>query len=295
MKLTSIMACLALSAGFAATAKEIDLAAMDRDVSIFENVLSSALKHDLGKSIRQIEGYYLKHQGVVFNLSVRSENRWFSYTSHDGERNVEFFDFDSEQLEAMAEQFSQFGEDVAAYSKEALRATMENARMNAEEARRAAEQEREVNREIRDLERERRDLDFAQNLEDKESKAELKERLKELESRLTTLQTEQQKLSKAQTTLKQTLAEQRAKQQAQKLEAEKTLQTQLRDALSKTLCDYGAGLKSLPADERVSFVISGVKDKQKQVQVFSKEDIMACISSKITAEKLQSKADIYSF
>lgn len=289
------MAGLALSIGFSATAKEIDFAAMDRDVSIFENVLSSSLKHDLGKSIRQIEGYYLKHQGIVFNLSVRSENRWFNYSNHHGDKSMEFFEFDTEQLEAMAEQFSQFGEDVATYSKEALRTTMENARMNAEEARRAAEQEREINREIRDLERERRDLDFARNLEEKEAKVELKERLKELEARLSTLLSEQQKLSKAQATLKQTLAEQKAKQEAQKLETEKALQTQLRNALAKTLCDYGAGLKSLPANEHVSFVISGVRDKQKQVQVFTKENIMACISSKISSETLQSKADIYTF
>lgn len=295
MKFKPFIACVALSLGFCATAKDVDFIAMDRDVSIFENVLSSALQHDLGKSIRQIDGFYLKRQGIVFNIAVRSEPRWFAYNNQTGDSKIEFFDFDPEQLDSMVEHVSQWGEDMASYSKDALRQAMESARMQAEEARRAAEQAREVNREIRDLERERRDLDFAKNLEQKEEQAELKERLKQLETRLEALQQEQQKLAQTQSTMKQNLAEQKAKQQTKKLEDEKKLKMQLADALSKTLCDYGAGLKALPSDEHVSFVISGVKEKQKQVYVFAKEDIGDCINSKITAEKLQNKAEHYLF
>ncbi|QTH72783.1 hypothetical protein [Pseudoalteromonas xiamenensis] len=296
MKMNYIVAAFAVAFSGNTLAKDLDLSAMERDVSIFENVLESALQHDVGKSIRDVKGFYLKHQGIVFNVNVKTGNRWFSRFSDDsGDGAMAFMSLDPESLDAIAEHLGNFGEDLADASREAYHQTMENVRLQAEEVRRSAEQERELSREIRELERERRELGFAKGLEDKDEKAETEQRLKELEAKIKTLQSQQETLAAEQKELKRTMADQKAKQASQKQEAQAATQEKLDQALSKSLCDYGAGLKTLPENEHVSFIVTGLTGSGKQVHVYTKDDIQACVSGKFSVAKLREKVERYTF
>ena len=85
----------------------------------------------------------------------------------------------------------------------------------------------------------------------------------------------------------------RVKEQKQQLAA---LAQQVDKSLTLTLCDYGSGLRNLPNDEHVSFIIRGVSEgKTEQVKVFKKSDIKKCVVGDIKAAQLLEKASTYSF
>ncbi|MFC3033541.1 hypothetical protein ACFOEE_13520 [Pseudoalteromonas fenneropenaei] len=291
----AISLALPLLAQAKAKSDNIDMEQMSRDVGIFENVLESSLRHDTGKSVKQINGYYLQNQGVVFELSVRSSSKtWFSAFKHSNDV-TNFIQVDPENFEVISEQFSEFGEGFAEASREAYRAALDAVREKAEQVREVAEQEREVQRDIRDLEREKRDLSFNQRLQEKDQQAELQNRIKELEAKITQLQSQQKALNGEQQSIRKRLEEQKAMQEKQQQAAQQAIQSTLDKVLSQSLCDYGAGLKSLPKDQYISFVIRGVIDDKRVVQVYSKEDVQDCVSGKLKAEQLLAKAQNYQF
>ncbi|MFM9625778.1 hypothetical protein ACKI14_49000, partial [Streptomyces turgidiscabies] len=83
----------------------------------------------------------------------------------------------------------------------------------------------------------------------------------------------------------------RAKQQAAE---QQKLFTQVNNSISLTLCDYGSGLRSLPNDEHVSFVLNGLADNRKSmIKVFNKADIKKCVMGDIKPNDLALKAISY--
>ena len=75
------------------------------------------------------------------------------------------------------------------------------------------------------------------------------------------------------------------------------------ETVGTMLCRYGAGLKSLPDGENISFVLSdfvqaqdnsaiGTHDK---VYVFKNKDVKACVTGKNSKEQLLSAVTTYIF
>ncbi len=63
---------------------------------------------------------------------------------------------------------------------------------------------------------------------------------------------------------------------------------------------YGNGLKALPKNEHVSFILKSGGDKDSRrykdkIYVFSKKDISACSADKLSVDKLISQANNYQF
>ncbi|CCQ11068.1 hypothetical protein PALB_19420 [Pseudoalteromonas luteoviolacea B = ATCC 29581] len=269
---------------------------MKRDVSIFENVLESALRHDVGRHVRSIQGSYLDGQGLVFDIVIRQGGQnWFSHIGANDETSMAFIELETSDLDTLAEQFSQFGEEFANVSKEVYFTTMDTVREKAEAVRRSAEQEREVNRELRELEREKRELDLVREFENNADKKEMGTRVKELENQIATLQARQSEISKAHQALKQSIEQKKAQQAQVEEKAQQELKKQLNASLSKVLCDYGSGLKSLPTDEHINFVVTGLDKKQKHIAVYSKRDVLKCVSGDWKADKLSVQAKYYTF
>mgnify|MGYP000076608708 CR=1 FL=1 len=72
------------------------------------------------------------------------------------------------------------------------------------------------------------------------------------------------------------------------------------ESVGDMLCKYGAGIKALPKDENVSFVLSKFgstdsRSKQDKIYVFQHKDIQDCVRDKIDANKLLSQANTYMF
>jgi len=88
---------------------------------------------------------------------------------------------------------------------------------------------------------------------------------------------------------KEARSERQTKQQEELLNA-------VKNSIARSLCDYGAGLRTLPEDERISVILSGAAEKRQSViMVFDKKRVMQCVSGKLKSENLLEKAESYTF
>ncbi|CAM4410816.1 hypothetical protein [Pseudoalteromonas ostreae] len=276
-----------------------NLAAIQREVGIMENILSSALKQDTDKKVRAISANYFVDQGVVFELDVRGTNRWQTILSSVPNAPLPpmpDIDFSEVNIEFISDHAEAISEHAVESSRKAYQQAMEVMREGAERVREAAEQERDISRELRDLEREKRDLEFASRHDNSAEAKELAERKKSLEKEITELEKQQVKLTKQQQKLRQDITEKQAERAKQQAAEQQKLLVQVNKSISLTLCDYGSGLRSLPNDEHVSFVLKGLGDKNTSlIKVFNKSDIKKCVVGDIKASDLALKAISYQF
>lgn len=111
------------------------------------------------------------------------------------------------------------------------------------------------------------------------------------------LQTLQFRLTEQATLLNQRrqLAEQMAREQAE--QALSSFQARL----FELLCDYGAGMRNLPAEESINIVLIGAGDNQADnlrrdiVFQLDRDSLMACQQGRLTAQALQSAAKRYQY
>jgi len=73
------------------------------------------------------------------------------------------------------------------------------------------------------------------------------------------------------------------------------------DKLYQAMCDYGATLRELPVDERVSIILTGLGEQGEEqrrtdkIHVFSKADLQDCQSGDISVAALRERSDHYSY
>lgn len=296
---SAIIAVIGCAAGNLQAKAPAELAAIQREVGIMENILSSALKQDTDKKIRAISANYFVGQGVVFELDVRGVSRWqtiFSNAPNAPLPPLPDIDFSNVDVEFITEHVEVLSEQAVESSREAYQQAMEVMREGAERVRDIAEQERDVSRDLRELEREKRDLEFASRHDNSAEAKELEQRKKALEKEIAKLEKQQSTLTKQQQQLRQDINAKQAEREKQQAAEQQKLLTQVNNSISLTLCDYGSGLRSLPNDERVSFVLKGLADKnQSLIKVFTKADIKKCVVGDIKASELALKAISYQF
>ncbi|CAM3861521.1 MULTISPECIES: hypothetical protein [Pseudoalteromonas] len=296
---SAIITVIAFASGNLQAQTPAELAAIQREVGIMENILSSALQQDTDKKIRAISANYLVEQGVVFELDVRGISRWqtiFSSVPNAPLPPLPDIDFSNVNVEFISEQVEVFSEQAVESSREAYQQAMEVMREGAERVREIAEQERDVSRDLRELEREKRDLEFASRHDNSAAEKELEQRKKALEKDIAKLEKQQTTLTKQQQQLRQDIQAKQAEREKQQAAEQQKLQTQVNTSISLTLCDYGSGLRSLPNDEHVSFIIKGLADNNKRlIKIFNKADIKKCVVGDIKASDLALKAISYQF
>ncbi|MBL4742055.1 MAG: hypothetical protein COB75_03950 [Idiomarina sp.] len=160
------------------------------------------------------------------------------------------------------------------------------------------EQQRDLAWDIRDGERELRDLEFQLRNADDSDKAELTKRRNNLALEIEQLREQQAAIKAEAAALKQQLKQQQQEARQQRIETrDKTIAT-AEQLLSKTLCDYGVTLKSLPEDEFVTFIIEGADNsvgerRRDRVYVFSKETIDACTDDNGARQLLEQAKPYY--
>lgn len=165
-----------------------------------------------------------------------------------------------------------------------------------EGARELRSEQREIAYELRDIDRERKDIEYQLQRAENKTKNELTAELKKLEVNRLALNKNKIKLEQKVTKLNK----QREAQQIAQTKAKKEHFTALNNALVETLCLYGNGLREVPSNEFVSFIIKGAGVQKErgfkdQILVFNKKDINACANSKLTAKKLLAAAEQYQF
>nr|WP_193988191.1 hypothetical protein [Lelliottia steviae] len=277
-----------------------ELDRIQREVGIMEKILTAALKQDTDNKVRNVSASYLQHQGVVFSFDVRSHSRWSSvFASVPDAPLPPLPDIDFEEIseiEVLGEHVQVISDAVVVKTQEAYQHAMEMMRESAERVREVAEQERDVSREIRDLEREKRDLEFDRRHDKDAKEQELEKRKKELQASIKELEKQQQKLSLQQQAMRKELAEKKQARITEQKQQLAELTQRVDKSLSLTLCDYGSGLRTLPNDEHVSFIIRGMSEhKGEQIKVFKKSDIKKCVVGDIKADALLNRATQYEF
>lgn len=294
--LLSLLSVAVLSATFSAAAKtEQDIAKLQREVTIFQRVVSTALKHDTKGQVQNVEGYYLAGQGLIFDVSLRNKSL-FDWRKHIGDmQDIHgLTEIQSPDFSALEMQMSVLGDNIADVSKEAYQVALEAVRQGAEQIREVAEQERETRRELHELEREKHELDYMLRRQE-EKNQELLDHHKEIAKEIAKLEAEKVKLTESKVQLKEKLKKDRAERHAQQQAQQALLKTTVTVSLANSLCDYGNGLRSVKDSEHVSFKFTPSYQQEKHILVFKKSEIESCVRGDINADKLAKSATQYQF
>jgi len=280
-----------VSAGVVAADEQQPYGKLSKQLDIMNSIFVSSLQAQQDKSLNntKIDSLYLAGQGVVFIVKSASSSRWgsndFSFAfpdviapvapiSHSSSSSFSFSDNNDELIEQMEEAYEQ----------------------QREHNRQFREQQRELAYELRDIERESRDLAYQlQNVSNEEKIALVKEQ-KAIKAQKTELEKKRAVLSKKSKEMKE---QQQVNKKKNLVERNNHYQN-LTTSLVETLCTYGNGLKALPKGEHVSLVLKSAGDKvannyQDKILVLTKRDISACVTDKISAEKLLASTKGYQF
>ncbi|QDP00798.1 hypothetical protein [Thalassotalea sp. PS06] len=280
-------------------ANENQYQVLTKQIGIMEDIFTSAIKNSNGNDsmgLAGIESLYLAEQGVVFTVNAHRKYQFSGFSvpmpvapvapmAPRGFEDSELFGEDLQDVidEAMEE------------AAVAMELAQDHMREDIERQRQLREQERELAYELRDLEREQRDLAYQRRSEDKDELKQLEKQAAKLEQRKKELLKSKEELAQRSNKLKAQQDKARAEQRKQ----QRAYFAALESSLSETLCTYGGGLRALPADEHVSLIIKNAamstngRGYQDRVLVFTKADIMKCLTQSIDPKALLSGAARY--
>jgi hypothetical protein len=302
---------IALITALPAVAKT-DLGALDKELEIMSSILHTALKQGAGKGnirYRSISAQYLAQQGVVFDVNSSGwsgRHRNFNVNLGDGVQFISpesFGSVDMHEIERRVEEAMEEIEesDWGVVVEEALRGSMDAIEMTRDRLRDLHSEERELSYEQRELQREKRELEFeSRNTEGEQEKKRLEKRREKLEKDAKRIKERRDAINERAEKIEQ---EKKEKAEARIAEYRKNTTAFLANfegEVADSLCRYGAGLRALPENEKVTFVLSKFGDgtpgeKKDRIYVFSYKDIRACVSERIDANELLTKAETYVF
>ncbi|KGJ93233.1 hypothetical protein [Colwellia psychrerythraea] len=307
VKIAAISTALFIAFGAHSTEKNYDN--LHKQLTIMNDIILSSAKstkHANQSLIRSIESVYLRGQGAIFTIK----------SAHGGSSHRQFFQTvrpldpiaaldPLAELDALAplsevERVIISNEDDLVVDFEQheneIERVIEVFEQQREGARELRSEQREIAYEIRDIDRQRKDIEYQLQHAEKKNKEELKAELKELELERVSLNKNKIKLEQKVTKLNK----QRETQKIAQSKARKQHFLAVNNALVETLCLYGKGLRDVPKEEYVSFIIKGAGKQQgrgfkDRILVFNKKDINDCANSKLTAKKLLAVAEQYQF
>ena len=290
------------------------LNSIKRDIKVMTNIIRTTLSDNLGHKVGQLNGIYMAKQGMLFTVS---SNRSFSFHFSDHgfsgapiaplaprapkapvpvitadnmdeieESTMEIVEAAMEMAESQIDIYSDI--DWSNYSRRDRDEFKREKKALRNQQRELERQARSLERDVREIERKIRDAEFEQELQDgKKNEAKIASLEKELNKYTDSLSSIVAKIQEKAEALRKKAEQARKKHQAKQ---EKQLLA-MEQAISQTVCDFGAGLRSLPKGEHITFNIQG---KDNRLYVFDQKSILSCADGKIDAEKLLSRAIKYS-
>lgn len=277
------------------------------ELGIMLNILQASLKQNANKDLRfRASGVtYLANQGVVFEIDSNSHSKVFGFDFGNMLSNIP-----AAIPPVPAVSYSKNGVEIEFDEREfeeAIREAFERDSDYAEDTRdkmrELSERQRDIAWEQREYERNRRDLEFEKRSADGERRKEVEKELNELSAELKKLEAKRNELEK----YTKELAQEQSKLASERDAARKQLYSQslavFEDTVGTMLCRYGAGLKSLPDEQNISFVLSDFMQAQDnsaigthdKVYVFKNKDVKACVTGKNNKEQLLGTVTTYMF
>ncbi|MCV2884951.1 hypothetical protein OE749_09605 [Aestuariibacter sp. AA17] len=285
---------------------QTDMQALHKELKIMSNIMKTALTldaKDKGIRMRGVEATYLADQGVVFEVTTSNGGWNFDIADLLSDvpippvpdlPSVHFITSEDEMVIDIQEEI----EDATRSAFESARGEMRKARNKLRNLR---EQEREYAWEQREYDRRLRDIDFQKRSADKTHLSQLEQNEAELRQELEEIKRKREEIAKYSEQLEvehKALNEKRIEARQQTFKA---FLAKFESGIGDVLCNYGAGLKSLPKEQNVSFVLDkfGQVDDQSsrsdRIYVFKQKDINACVINRISTDELLTRATIYDF
>ncbi|WP_417704055.1 hypothetical protein [Rheinheimera aquimaris] len=264
---------------------------LKKNADILQTILQTAFKEDENSRLSSMQYSYLTGQGLLFQANAVRSGRHVFHFSGSGVAPVapippvpplpegDFeFEIDTDEIERLTEA----AQDMAEQVKQQHRYTY-----------RIAEKQRAIERELRDVERELRDIEFNKSMSklDKEQQQELAT----LQQKAKVLKEKQTEVEKEAATSRKQLEEQRSKQLAEQQKQTAAMVKTVGEKFSQILCDYGASLRDMPDTEYVSLQVNNRGSDGRYYWVVRKSDINQCMTGKIKAKDLLTKASTYQF
>jgi hypothetical protein len=298
-----VIACAAMS--LSANSATSDYSEMQQQLNIMNSIIKSSTTGNREKSFRvtSVDSIYLHGQGVVFTLSSNSSLRHWGRFDH----NLPLPEMSPRAPKAPVSKMppvdidGSFNREISIAVNEAMASVdfeqvIEQLQEHQEEFGELRNEQRELAFDVRNIEREKRDLQYQLRHADKDSQKELVAQKEALELRKAASDKKRKALAVQINKIKANNKKQYQEREKQRLDYFKGLTK----SLAQTMCMYGNGLKALPKNERISFILKSGGDKVKRqhndlIFVFNKKDVNACSSDKINADKLLTKAKLYQF
>lgn len=315
--LCGIAACLS----FSASAND-HLEKLHKDTLIMQNIMTTSLKQGSrrgGIRFRKIETGYLAGQGLVFDVHTSNSagDMHFNFNFNDIMQEVEDFtqafdmhdphgDSDIVVVPDIPDGFSfsfDMNEEAEEMAEEARERSRDTQRQNRERWRDLREKEKELDWEHREHNRNIRDYEFELRHSDDERKVKIEKEVKEIKKELEKIESRKAEYEKLAVELEEEEKSRKGKEQEAKLRQVKSFLANFESTIAETLCDYGSGLKSLPDNEKVNFILKDFakgknqrsREEMDKVYVFNLKDVRDCVLEKITPNDLLLKTETYMF
>lgn len=308
----TVASAMLVGDALAASHSKTDMVELSKELQIMTSIMKTSLQQSntrQGIRFRGIDVTYLADQGVMFEVNTSKTGIHIDVAGLIGDipgligdievppmpdMPLEFVTSDNEVIINIQNDWEEMAEDALEDARDALRESRDKLR-------RLREREREYTWEQREYERRKRDLAFQKRNADKESLKNIEEVEKELLQEMEELKAKREEVARYADEIEQEQAKANAKRQAAALKRYKQFLSGFEDNVADVLCKYGAGLKALPKDENVSFVLPNFgqaeneHSRQDRIYVFKQQDIQGCVTGKLSANELLTKAHIYAF
>ena len=278
-----LLACLTLALPTIATAREIDnLAEITREARIVADVMKSALRNELSNGIRvtSVSAEYLAKQGVL--ISVRLNAPWLTINNGDAAIAING-QINLEEIPSMVENIlSDLQIDLSPYEPESLETLRE---LRAEQRDLRLEQ-RDIRAQLRTL---RRELVRADESSERQK---VQRQIENLERELVAVDTQYDALAKDIDIQYKSLRDYRDRVDTPESPNPPATQSIDIDALvARTVCDYGATLKSLGSEDYLTVALR--RENSTRYFAFKMDYVDSCGRGDMRAERLQERAYTY--
>ncbi|GAB3028018.1 hypothetical protein [Bowmanella dokdonensis] len=282
-----------------------DLAGLNKELEIMTGIMNTTLRQDRSKGdirVRSLDATYLTGQGVLFEMNTSGAGLGFSFNFGELFGGVP----PAPAAPAVSGGDYQFhiqidDDELDSRIEEAMEVARDALRENREKLGELREQERELAWEMREYERRKRDLEFEKRHAEGERKKDLNQDTQELETELARLRERQKEVAQYAQELEKEQQQQALKQQEALQQQYKSFLAGFESNVADVLCKYGAGLRTLPQDEHVSLVLKNFMQdpqgggRQDKIYVFRNQDVQACVTGKLNAQKLLEQVRTYQF
>lgn len=306
----TLLALIIAGFSFSPAQAKTNLVELNKELEIMTNILQTALRQQNNKTgirFRSIDVTYLANQGVVFDIHTSGSTSVFGIDLSGLMSGLEGIPEPPQPPQGPVHFVSENGswefeidqewEEYARDTADKLRDAMHESNDRLREIR---EQERELAWEQRDYSRQLRDVEFEKRNASDDSVKDISAREKEIKQELAKLETKKAKMAKMSKELELEQKQQAEKRNAAKKKEFTRFLADFEAGVGDVLCRYGAGIKALPKEQNISFVLpnfgsANSRAKQDKIYVFQQQDIQDCVKDKIDTNKLLNKVETYMF